>query len=313
MDKKQIYVTEEEEGVRLDLFAARNMEELTRSAARRLIDEGALTVNGSVRKASYEVQAEDLVEVLIPEPKVLSAAPMPLDLSIIYEDESLLVINKQRGLVVHPAAGHESDTLVNGLMYALKGRLSSIGGTLRPGIVHRIDKDTSGLLLVCKTDEAHTELSKLFARHELERTYVGVVCGRLRHEEGVVDAPIGRQKEDRKKMTVRADGREARTHYKVMEELGGYSLVSFRLETGRTHQIRVHMKHLGHPLLGDPLYGNEKFTGTHAKELSGLSIWPGQILHAKTLGFWHPQKKELLRFDSELPDYFQDVLRILRS
>ena len=236
-----------------------------------------------------------------------------MDLEILYEDDDLAIVNKPRGLVVHPAAGHESGTLVNGLLHHFQGKLSGINGVMRPGIVHRIDKDTSGLLVICKSDRAHQGLSDLLKDHDIERVYHAVVHGSFSKTEGTVDAPIGRMDSDRKKMCVRADGRRAVTHYRVLEQYDGFSYVELRLETGRTHQIRVHMRSIGHPLLGDEVYGAAKENTKLEKMLKGKDFWPGQILHAKVLGFVHPVSGKYIEFNSELPAYFRTVLEYLQK
>ncbi|MBQ7059405.1 MAG: RluA family pseudouridine synthase [Firmicutes bacterium] len=313
MNEKVFLVKEEETGMRLDLFLMEKEPDLTRSRIQNLIRDGLVLVEDAQVKTGYKVKEGDRIRITIPEAKPADVLPQEMSLTIVYEDEHLAVVDKPRGMVVHPAAGHEDGTLVNGLMYHFKDSLSGINGIMRPGIVHRIDKDTSGLLVICKTDEAHQGISELLSRHDIDRVYHAVVHGKFKQPEGTIDAPIGRMKEDRKKYTVRPDGREAITHFKVLEELGSFSYLEITLETGRTHQIRVHMASLGHPLLGDPLYGPSRETLSKAKELSRMDFWPGQILHAKVLGFVHPVTKEKLMFDSELPDYFQTVLRVLRS
>jgi len=305
--------SEEDAGSRLDVFVTASAEEMTRSRIQRLLEDGNLLVNGKVMKAGYKLRAGDEICLTVPEAKELNAKPEKMDLEILYEDEDLAIVNKPRGLVVHPAHGHEDGTMVNGLMYAFEGRLSGINGVLRPGIVHRIDKDTSGLLAVCKTDRAHLAMSEKMKEHDIERIYHTIVRGTFREKEGTIDKPIGRADQDRKKMCVRPDGRRAVTHYRVLETLGSYSYLEVRLETGRTHQIRVHMQSIGHPVMGDPLYGLVKETTAAGKKIAGMDFWPGQILHAKVLGFEHPVTGVYMRFDSELPAYFQTVLSVLRK
>ncbi len=302
----------EEAGERLDVFVSQWLPDVTRSRVQNLLADGMILVDGKKVKAGYKLKADNKVQVTLPELKELSAEPEPMDLQILYEDADLAIVNKPRGLVVHPAAGHESGTLVNGLLYHFQGNLSGINGVMRPGIVHRIDKDTSGLLVICKSDRAHQGLSDLLKEHDIERVYHAVVHGSFSNTEGTVDAPIGRMDSDRKKMCVRADGRRAVTHYRVLEQFEGFSYLELRLETGRTHQIRVHMKSIGHPLLGDEVYGATKGNTSLEKTLKGQAFWPGQILHAKVLGFVHPVTGEYMEFDSELPDYFQTVLKYLR-
>lgn len=306
-------VTPDEAGSRLDIFTAEKAEDLNRSRVQKLLEEEHLKVNGKTVKAGYKLKAGDLVELEIPEAKVLSAKPEKMDLEIVYEDEDLAIVNKPRGLVVHPAAGHEDGTLVNGLMYQFEGRLSGINGVLRPGIVHRIDKDTSGLLVICKSDRAHSVLSDKLKDHDIERVYHCIVHGNLKDDDGTIDAPIGRMDVERKKQCVRPDGRRAVTHYHVLKRFKGFTYVEVKLETGRTHQIRVHMQHIGHPLLGDPLYGPGKENTPAGKRLEKEEFWPGQILHAKVLGFEHPVSGEILHFDSELPVYFHKVLDVLEQ
>ena len=302
-----------EVGERLDVFVSQWLPDVTRSRVQNLLSEGLILVDGKKVKAGHKLKNGNKIEVTLPELKELSAVPEAMDLEILYEDEDLAIVNKPRGLVVHPAAGHERGTLVNGLMYHFQGNLSGINGVMRPGIVHRIDKDTSGLLVICKSDRAHQGLSELLKDHDIERVYHAVVQGSFNKTEGTIDAPIGRMDADRKKMCVRADGRRAVTHYRVLEQYGGFSYVEVRLETGRTHQIRVHMKSIGHPLVGDEVYGASKENTSLEKKLKGMPFWPGQILHAKVLGFVHPVTKEYMEFDSELPEYFQTVLNILRK
>ncbi|MBQ2384491.1 MAG: RluA family pseudouridine synthase [Oscillospiraceae bacterium] len=267
-------------GERLDAFLARAVPELTRSAAQRLIEEGQVRRNGRPGKKNDKLSVGDAVEYTIPEPKETDIVPTQMDLKIVYEDEDLLVIDKPKGLVVHPAAGHQDDTLVNGLLYALGDDLSGINGELRPGIVHRIDKDTSGLLAVAKNDRAHTFLASQLKDHTMARTYEAIVCGSFREDSGTVDAPIGRHPSDRKKMTVtERNSKHAVTHWEVVRRYRGYTHIRCRLETGRTHQIRVHMAHIGHPILGDTVYGRKK------PELGQDS----QVLHAGSLCFRHPK------------------------
>lgn len=303
----------DEAGERLDVFVSRWLPDVTRSRVQNLLSEGMILVDGKTVKAGYKLKTGNLVQVVLPQLKELSAEPEAMDLEILYEDDDLAIVNKPRGLVVHPAAGHESGTLVNGLLHHFQGKLSGINGVMRPGIVHRIDKDTSGLLVICKSDRAHQGLSDLLKDHDIERVYHAVVHGSFSKTEGTVDAPIGRMDSDRKKMCVRADGRRAITHYRVLEQYDGFSYVELRLETGRTHQIRVHMRSIGHPLLGDEVYGAAKENTKLEKILKGKDFWPGQILHAKVLGFVHPVSGEYIEFNSELPAYFQTVLEYLQK
>ncbi len=289
-------------GERLDAFLARSVEGLTRSAAQRLMEEGCVLRNGVPGKKNDKLNPGDQVSVEVPEPKPVNIVAKQMPLEIVYEDEDVLVINKPKGLVVHPAAGHQDDTLVNGLLYALEGQLSGINGELRPGIVHRIDKDTSGLLAVAKNDFAHTMLASQLKDHSMARTYEAIVCGNLKEDSGTVDAPIGRHPTDRKKMCVtQRSSRSAVTHWEVVARYRGYTHVRCRLETGRTHQIRVHMAHIGHPILGDGVYGRKK------PELGQSS----QCLHAGVLCFAHPRDGRPVMVMADLPDYFKEVLQKL--
>ena len=289
-------------GERLDAFLARCGENLSRSAAQRLIEEGLVTRNGKPGKKNDKLNPGDAIEYTISEPKEVDIKPTEMALDIAYEDEDLLVINKPKGLVVHPAAGHQDDTLVNGLLYALGDDLSGINGELRPGIVHRIDKDTSGLLAVAKNDFAHAFLASQLKDHSMARTYEAIVCGSFREDSGTVDAPIGRHPSDRKKMCVtERNSRNAVTHWEVVKRYRGYTHIRCHLETGRTHQIRVHMAHIGHPLLGDTVYGHKK------PELGQDS----QCLHAGALCFAHPRDGRPVMVFAPLPEYFQKVLEKL--
>ncbi len=286
-------------GERLDAFLARSVPGLTRSAAQKLLEEGCVLRNGKPGKKNDKLNSGDAISVTVPEPKEVDIVPKEIPLDIVYEDEDLLVINKPKGLVVHRAAGHQDDTLVNGLLYALGDDLSGINGELRPGIVHRIDKDTSGLLAVAKNDLAHTMLASQLKDHTMARTYEAIVCGSLREDSGTVDAPIGRHPSDRKKMTVtQRNSKHAVTHWEVVRRYRGYTHIRCRLETGRTHQIRVHMAHIGHPILGDLVYGRKK------PELGQDS----QVLHAGALCFQHPRDGRPVMVFAPLPEYFQAVL-----
>lgn len=301
----EYHLTVAANGVRLDQFVAAQTE-LSRSAVQQLCESGAVTVDGAAAAKNRKLRAGESITVVRPEPEPLSARPENIPVDIVYEDESLLVVNKPKGMVVHPAPGNESGTLVNALLYHCAGRLSSINGVIRPGIVHRIDKDTSGLLVVAKTDAAHLSLAKQIQAHSLDRFYLAVVYGGFRDDAGRVDAPIGRHPADRKKMCVlRQPGRTAReaaTNYTVLERFRGFSYLKLRLETGRTHQIRVHMASIGHPVAGDPLYGPSKV----------LSELGGQCLHASVIGFDHPETGERLRFEADPPAIFQRFLTKLR-
>ena len=290
-------------GERLDAFVARVCPELSRSAAQRLIEEGCVKRNGKPGRKNDKLNEGDQISVTVPEPKEVDIVAKEMPLDIVYEDEDLLVINKPKGLVVHPAAGHQDDTLVNGLLYALGEDLSGINGELRPGIVHRIDKDTSGLLAVAKNDLAHTVLASQLKDHTMARTYEAIVCGSFREDSGTVDAPIGRHPSDRKKMTVtERNSKNAVTHWEVVTRYRGYTHIRCRLETGRTHQIRVHMAHIGHPILGDLVYGRKK------PELGQSS----QVLHAGVLCFRHPRDGRPVMVFAPLPEYFEQVLQKLQ-
>ena len=294
----------DQNGERLDAFLSRQGDNLSRSAAQKLIEAGAVRLNGKVPKKNDRLNLGDTVEYTIPEPKEVDIAPKDIPLEIVYEDEDVAVINKPKGLVVHPAAGHQDDTLVNGLLYAMGDSLSGINGELRPGIVHRIDKDTSGLLAIAKNDLAHTVLASQLKDHSMARTYEAIVCGSFREDSGTVDAPIGRHPTDRKKMCVtQRNSKPAVTHWEVVERFRGYTHIRCRLETGRTHQIRVHMAYIGHPILGDTVYGHKK------PELGQSS----QCLHAGALCFRHPRDGRPVLVFAPLPDYFQQVLEKLRK
>ena len=291
-------------GERLDAFLARSVPDLSRSAAQKLIEEGCVTRNGKPGKKNDKLNMGDDIEYEIPEPKEVDIVPTKMQLDIVYEDEDVLVINKPKGLVVHPAAGHQDDTLVNGLLYAMGDDLSGINGELRPGIVHRIDKDTSGLLAVAKNDFAHNMLASQLKDHTMARSYEAIVVGSFREDSGTVDAPIGRHPSDRKKMCViERNSKPAVTHWEVVERFRGYTHIRCRLETGRTHQIRVHMAHIGHPLLGDTVYGHKK------PELGQDS----QCLHAFSLCFRHPRDGRPVMVFAPLPRYFEEVLDKLRK
>ena len=297
-------LTADQNGERLDAFLSRQGDNLSRSAAQKLIEAGAVRLNGKLPKKNDRLNLGDTVEYTIPEPKEVDITPKDIPLEIVYEDEDVAVINKPKGLVVHPAAGHQDDTLVNGLLYAMGDSLSGINGELRPGIVHRIDKDTSGLLAIAKNDLAHTVLASQLKDHSMARTYEAIVCGSFREDSGTVDAPIGRHPTDRKKMCVtQRNSKPAVTHWEVVERFRGYTHIRCRLETGRTHQIRVHMAYIGHPILGDMVYGHKK------PELGQSS----QCLHAGALCFRHPRDGRPILVFAPLPDYFQQVLEKLRK
>ena len=293
---------------RLDLYVS-EVEGVTRSNAQGLIDGGFVLVNGKVQAKNYRLRAGDDVETDVPEPKELEALPENIPLNIVYEDDDIIVINKPSGMVVHPANGNESGTLVNALLYHCKGSLSGINGVIRPGIVHRIDKDTSGLLVVAKNDDSHVFLSSLLKDHGIKRIYHAILTGHLKENQGTVNAPIGRHPVDRKKMAVVKGGKEAITHYTVICEYPSFTYAKMELETGRTHQIRVHMSHIGHPLVGDTVYGG----GKTPFEKANASLLSGQALHAKILSFPHPKTKEIMTFECELPDDFKKLLERLEN
>lgn len=304
MIEKEIFeATAEDEGVRIDGFVADAIEGISRSRAQGLLLEGRVLVNGQPVKKNYKVSEGDIISVEIPEPEPVELVAQDIPLDIIYEDESLLVINKPKGMVVHPAPGHPDGTVVNAVMFHCGHELSGIGGQLRPGIVHRIDKDTSGLLLVAKNDEAHAALAAQLKDRSLSRVYEAIVLGRVRDDEGRIDAPIGRSLRDRKKMAVGgAAARQAATRYEVVARYNGYTHIRCHLETGRTHQIRVHMAHIGHPVAGDEVYGR-------GREKTGLD---GQCLHAGRIKFIHPRTGEHMEFSCPLPDYFVNFESRLR-
>ena len=305
-------IEEKDVGTRLDTFISENTE-LSRSSAARLIEQGSITVRGAVVPKKYALKSGDTIDIVMPEPEFSEAVPEDIPLDILYEDGDILVINKPSGMVVHPAPGNYSGTLVNALLYHCKDSLSGIGGVIRPGIVHRIDKDTSGLLVVAKNDAAHTALSEELAYHGITREYHAIVRGGFSEKSGTVNCPIGRHPIDRKKMAAFPNGspsaKEAITHYEVAEEFGQATHLKLLLETGRTHQIRVHMAHIGHTLFGDEVYATNKtrFEKLHA------SLFDGQALHARRLSLTHPTTKERMEFECELPDNFKKLLEILRK
>ena len=293
---------------RLDVYVSK-LCEITRSSAQGLIDEGLVLVNGRVENKNYRLREGDEVIVEEQEMKELDVQEENIPLDIVYEDEDIIVINKPSGMVVHPAPGNESGTLVNALLYHCKGSLSGINGVIRPGIVHRIDKDTSGLLVVAKNDESHVFLSSLLKDHGIKRIYHAIVVGHYKDSKGTINAPIARHPVDRKKMAVVVGGREAITHYEVIDEYPSFTYAKFQLETGRTHQIRVHTSYIGHPIIGDTVYGG----GKTAFEKNNKALLDGQILHARVLSFPHPRTKEIVTFESDLPKNFKNILERLRK
>ena len=299
MNKLTVTVPPQDAGQRLDVWLAAQLEDTTRSTVQRLCDEGCVTHCGKALAKNYRLRGDEALDVNLPEPREAEALPEAIPLEIVYEDEDLLVVNKPKGMVVHPAAGNPDGTLVNALLYHCRGGLSGIGGVLRPGIVHRIDKDTSGLLLVAKNDSSHNGLARQIKEHSFLRVYEAVVYGNMKAQTGTVAAPIGRHPTERKRMCVtQQNARDAITHYEVLAQYRGFTHVRCQLETGRTHQIRVHLAHLGHPLAGDPVYGPKKV----------LKQLHGQCLHARVVGFVHPRTGQYLEFTSALPAYFTEFL-----
>lgn len=295
-------ITENQAGERIDRFLA-DSQDLTRSFLQKILKEGEVIVNGKSVKANYKLRKGDRIEFEIPEAVEPDIVAEDIPLSILYEDADVLVVDKPKGMVVHPAAGHYSRTLVNAVMYHCKGELSGINGVLRPGIVHRIDRDTTGSIIICKNDMAHNEIARQLKEHSINRRYRAIVTGVLKDEEGTIEGAIGRDKKDRKKMAITADGKPAVTHYRVLQRFKRYTYVECVLETGRTHQIRVHMASIGHPLLGDEVYGRR----------SDKYKCEGQCLHAMTLGFHHPRTGEYIEVNAPLPPYFEHLLAVLES
>ena len=292
-----------DEGLRLDRFLSEELEDHSRSFLQKLIKEGLVTVDGKPVKANYRLSAGQQVSVQVREPEEVNIEPQEMPLDILYEDGDVCIVNKPKGMVVHPAAGHYRDTLVNGIMYHCQDSLSGINGSLRPGIVHRIDKDTTGALIICKNDKAHSCIAEQLKEHSITRRYRAIIIGNLSEDEGTVDAPIGRHPTQRKKMAVnRNNGKRAVTHYRVLARFRGYTYIECRLETGRTHQIRVHMASIGHPLLGDTVYGPAK---------QAYPSLEGQTLHAMVIGFVHPTTGAYMEFEAPLPAYFAELLQKL--
>lgn len=304
MEEYNIEANDDWKDKRIDKVLSDYFTDYSRSFLKKLFDEGLIKVNNNSVKPSYKVRSADMIDISVPDPVNIDIEPEDIPLEIIYEDSDVILVNKPKGMVVHPAPGHYSGTLVNGLMYHFKDSLSGINGEFRPGIVHRIDMDTTGVLVVCKNDNAHRALSEQLHEHSITRKYYAIVHGNIQQDEGTVDAPIGRSPKDRKKMAVnQRNGRRAVTHYRVLERFGGkYTYIECQLETGRTHQIRVHMASIGHPILGDEVYGPKKCPFK----------LQGQTLHAGVLGFIHPSTGEYVEFSADLPDYFKELLRKLQ-
>ena len=295
---KKFVVGKEDIGVRIDVYLSNKDEDISRVTVQRLIKEEKILVNGNRTKASYKVQENDSIELQEEKPKEISLKPQDIPVEIIYEDKDIIVVNKPKGMVVHPANGNPDGTLVNSLMAICKESLSGIGGEIRPGIVHRLDKDTSGIIVVAKNDKAHINLSEQIKNHEVEKTYIALVKGIVKANEATIDMPIGRSTKDRKKMAVIKTGKNAITHFKVIERYQNYTLLEVKIETGRTHQIRVHLSQIGHPIVGDTTYSN------------GKNEWgiKGQCLHAKSLKFKHPIKGKEIFLEAEMPEYFKTVI-----
>ena len=305
MQTESFEVQFEQEGERLDKFLSTIYPDFSRAFFQKLIKNQKVWVNDQNQKASFPVHTDDLVKIEIPDAVETTIVPEDIPLDILYEDQDLLIVNKPKGMVVHPSAGHYTGTLVNAIMYHCKDSLSGINGEIRPGIVHRIDMDTTGSLIVCKNDEAHVDIAQQIKEHSVNRIYVGIVCGNVKDDEGTIEGPIGRHPIERKKMAINEkNGKPAITHYKVLERFGNYTYMQFKLETGRTHQIRVHMASIGHPLLGDALYSSNRSTFKNLQ---------GQTLHAQTIGFIHPRTGEYMEFSAPLPEYFKKLLSILQS
>lgn len=302
MEKDVFIIEEKDQGTRIDKYLAEVLPLKSRSFIQDLIEKECVNVNGKIPKSNYKLKASDKIEVEVKEPEVLEVDAEDIPLDILYEDKDVIVVNKAQGMVVHPAPGNYNGTLVNALLFHCKD-LSSINGVVRPGIVHRIDKDTSGVLVVAKNDETHNKLSEQLKDHSMKREYYALIEGRLKNEKGTIDKPLARSKKDRLKIGIVQGGKRAVTHYEVIERYNGYTLIKCILETGRTHQIRVHMASIGFPLVGDPLYGLKK----QRFKLNG------QMLHAKTLGFIHPTKNTYVEFTTELPDYFKNIIDKLRN
>ena len=299
---KEYRVSIDEQGIRLDKIISGLQEELSRTAIQRMIEEGNILVNGNKVKISYKVIEGDLITIQKEEPKETDLLPQDIPLNIIYEDDDILIVNKEKGMVVHPGAGNPDGTLVNAIMAKCKDSLSGIGGKIRPGVVHRIDKDTSGLVIIAKNDKAHIDISEQIKNREVQKTYLALVRGNIKENEAVINMPIGRSSKDRKKMAVDKKGKEAVTEFKVLERYDGFTYVEVKIKTGRTHQIRVHMAEIGYAIVGDEVYSN-------GRNPFGVK---GQMLHAAKLGFIHPTTKEKVIFEAPLPEYFVNILQILK-
>ena len=300
---KEYIVSQEEKGKRLDTYIPSVDTDITRTSAQRLIEDGNILVNGKNAKVSYKIQENDKISVEIPKPKQIELKAQNIPIEIIYEDSDIIVVNKPKGMVVHPANGNPDGTLVNAIMAICKDSLSGIGGEIRPGVVHRIDKDTSGLLIVAKNDNAHVKMSEQIKNHEVKKTYIALVRGVFKENEATIDMPIGRSTSDRKKMAVNKNGKNAITHIKVLKRFDKYTLLQVNIETGRTHQIRVHLSHIGYPIVGDYTYSNGK------NEFDVI----GQCLHAQKLEFKHPITQKDMCLEAELPQYFKDILDKLKD
>ena len=303
MNSKEYVVEIKDNGLRLDKFISNCDENLSRMAIQRLIDEEKITVNDKIQKQSYRVQENDKIIVKIDEPKNIELKAQNIPVDILYEDSDIIVINKPKGLVVHPAIGNPEGTLVNAIMEICKDSLSGIGGEIRPGIVHRLDKDTSGVIVIAKNDLAHINISNQIKDRKTKKIYIALVRGVIKENEATINMPIGRSTKDRKKMAVSKNGKEAVTHFKVIKRYNGYTLIEVKIDTGRTHQIRVHMSEIGYPIVGDYIYSNGK---------NPFDV-VGQMLHAKSIEFMHPSKNELMKIEAPLPEYFKDVIQTLEE
>ena len=301
MEQSKIILNKQEEGIRIDKIIQDKFKDFSRSTIQRLIEEGKITVNNNIVKTSYKGKMGDIIEIEKEEPEEISLEPENIELDILYEDNDIIIINKPKGMVVHPGNGNPNGTLVNAVLARCKGSLSGIGGKIRPGIVHRLDKDTSGIIIVAKNDKAHIEMSKQIQNRQVKKIYIALVRGVVKENEATISMPIGRSTKDRKKMAVVKNGKEAITHFKVLKRWNNYSLLEVHIETGRTHQLRVHLSQIGYPVVGDSVYSN-------GKNPFGVE---GQMLHAKSLDFMHPITKEKMHIEAKLPQYFEEVLKKL--